>query len=267
MPALRAIHLQGAFVFLMVFMQSAEGSGKFDYAALSFGTWIVTNDNTGASSKDSYFQTAKMAAWYHVGKLKGSISIPFTLTFEKYPEYILYAAYPSNGEITFGYQFGAIQPRLGLSFPMGYPLRGTAWIGSGNINGVLGAYFSLFKKPGGDVTIGGDALTRVALTDTSQGARYGRGSVSGYLSLRGSYTRADWKWSFGLFASGSRFVYTDWGGPENSLAVLPMFSAGRRLGSSRELSISFGAGPGWSGEQWGKQQINVSAGVSLGTGL
>lgn len=256
-----------ALAVLSVTKLSAKPVGKIDYAVVSLGTWIATGDNSGAVTKDSYFQSAKVSAWYHVGKLKGSISLPLALTFEKYSDEIRYALYAGDGEVTFGVGAGPVTPRLGFSFPMGYPPRGTAWIGSGNLRMLAGAYFKLGSIRNGTIDFGGDAVFRVAVSDTSDGARLGRGSISGYLSLKATQTSAKWKRSGSLFVSGSRFTYTDWGGKERSISVLPMLSVGRKFGSSSELSVFAGAGPGWSGETWGEPRLNVSAGVSLGTGL
>ncbi len=246
---------------------SATPSGKFDYLSLSLGTWIVTNDNTGASGKNSFFQSARIFTAYHIGPVKGSISIPLAFTLENYPDRLLYAVYPGNQEMTFGISIGNIQPRVGISFPLGYPVRGTAWIGSGNINALMGMGFRAKTFHNKKISLGGELLTRISLTDTSDGARFGRGSMSGYLSIKSGIAFQKWNFAGGLFLSGSYHPYTDWGGREQGAAIVPTISVKRQLSKKMGLSIKGGAGPGWSGTDWEKKQLNVTSSVSFETGL
>lgn len=246
---------------------AAAPRGDLDYLSLSAGTWVVTNDNTGATSKDSYFQSAKVWVAYHVGPLKGSLSIPLAFTVERYSDELLYAVYPGNQEMLFGFALGRFQPRIGVALPLGYPVDDAAWIGSGNINGLVALGFKTDAKGTGNVTLGGEMLGRVALTDTSDAARLGRGSVSWYVSLRPQLRRKAWGYGVEAFLSGAAFTYTDWGKDEQSVSFLPLLTVKRYLDSGWRISAKAGAGPGWSSREPGKGQVHATGSIAVETGL
>ena len=246
---------------------TAGPRGDLDYLSLSAATWVVTNDNTGASSKDSYFQSAKLWAAYHIGPIKGSVGIPLAFTVERRPGQLLYAVYPGDQEMLFGFALGHFQPRLGVAFPLGYPVDDVAWIGSGNINGLVALGFKTDRVGKGSLSLGGEMLGRVALTDTADGARLGRGSISWYVSLRPELRKNAWGYGVEGFLWGAAYTYTDWGKDEQSVSFLPSLTAKRYLDSGWRISAKAGAGPGWSSREPGKGQVHATGSIAVETGL
>jgi hypothetical protein len=242
---------------------AADKPGAMDYLTLSAGTWIVTNDNTGMIGKNSYFQSLKITCGYHIGKMKGTISIPIAFTTEKYADSLRYAVYPGNQELTFGIRVYNVSPRIGIVFPLGYPVRGTAWIGSGNIKLLLGSGFKIGEYFNKKISVGGDFSSSICLTDTADGARFGRGSVSGYISVGTSMRFKKYQPGISLMLLGSNLRYSDWGGRESSLSFMPSISCSRSISKKMTLSARVGAGTGKSGTNWERSQINSSASISL----
>lgn len=249
-------------------MPAWGGPAGIDLSVLSLGTWITTNDNTGGDSKDSYFNTAKLSVYYHLWKIKGYVGLPVTLTLEDYANRTLYAFYPADAELYVGTSLGRVEPRLGVSFPMGYPTDDTiAWIGSGNVKLLAGLGFNLGALFDGRLSFGGEYLGRLYVSDTTGGARIGQWSTGMYLSVKGAYTFSDtFKAGLELFPTFSWYTYTDWGdNGYGSAGLLPLLFASLQPHPRIEVSLKAGYGFSVSGTEWELSQSVISGSIGLVT--
>ncbi|MBD3240133.1 MAG: hypothetical protein GF331_06065 [Chitinivibrionales bacterium] len=251
-----------------LFVPSLPAQAGVDLSVLSLGTWITTNDNTGGDSKDSYFNTVKLSLYYHVWKIKGYVGLPVTLTLEDYEDKTKYAFYPADAALYVGTSLGRVEPRIGLSFPMGYPTDDTiAWIGSGNVKLLAGLGFNLGSCCNDRLSFGGEYLGRIYLSDTTSGARIGRWSTGMYLSVKGAYRFSDRiKAGLELFPTFSWFTYTDWGEHGyGSAGLLPLLFASLQPNPRIEISVKAGYGFSISGTEWERTQAVISGSVGLVT--
>ncbi|MBD3345104.1 MAG: hypothetical protein GF401_08595 [Chitinivibrionales bacterium] len=242
----------------------AETAFGLDLGVFSLGTWITTNDNTGETGKDSYFNTAKFSLYYHIGAVKAYAGFPVMVTFEDFGDSLRYAVYPADLSLYFGKRLGPVEPRLGLAVPMGYPTSHTAWIGSKNIKLLTGLGYRIGSFLNDKLTIGGEFLGRTCITGIPEGGRFGRYSFSSYLSIAASMAlTAKTKIGFELFPQFSYYTDTDWGTPEwKSFGLLPSLSLKTTPSNKTEISLKAGYGKAVSGTDWENNQTVISAGAS-----
>jgi hypothetical protein len=256
-------------LLFLTLVTSAHAKSKAGLDMLSFyaGPWITTNDMTGATSKDSYFNTVQAALYYHAWGLQGYVAIPATLTLEKYPDKIKYAFYPTDFKFYFAKKVLGVVPRLGLSFPFGYPTADTlAWTGSRNFKLITGFGFLVGKFFKQRLTIGGETVHRYYLTGLKNGARIGQGSISGYLSAKAGWKlNKKWGIAFELFPYYSYFTETDWdpGLVWKSYGILPLVSCQYKLRNKIHLGAKAGYGKGKSGYDYENNSNVINASISL----
>ena len=239
------------------------GKAGIDMVITSLSTWITTDDASTGTGKDSYFNSAKLSAYYHVGRLRGYVGIPATLALEVYPHEVKYALYPADLTAYVGRKLGPLEPRIGLGVPLGYPAHDTlAWTGTNTIKLLAGLGYRLGSFAEKRVSVGGEYLVRVSLTDTAGGGRVGRGSTSMYATV-GAKVRltAAWSCKLEIFPYYSYYTDVDWGA--HSFGVVPGVGIGYQPTSRVEFGAKAGFGFGRSGEDPANRSNVITGSVGL----
>ncbi|MBD3319801.1 MAG: hypothetical protein GF350_01755 [Chitinivibrionales bacterium] len=242
----------------------AENKFGLDLGIISLGMWITTNDNTGDAGKDSYFNTANLSLYYHIGAIKAYAGFPVMVTFEDFGDSLRYALYPADFSFYFGKRFGPVEPRLGLAVPMGYPTANIAWIGSKNLKLLTGLGYRIGAFFNDKLTIGGEFLGRLSVTGIPEGGRFGLYSFSSYLSIAATLKLSQKiRAGLELFPQFSYYTDTDWGTPEwKSAGLLPSLTLKILPTNKTEIGLKAGYGKAVSGIEWENNQTVISAGAS-----
>lgn len=254
-----------AWLIAVVMLPIPVSAGKagVDMVITSVGTWITTNDAATGAGKNSYFTTAKLSMYYHAGWLKGYVGVPATLALEVYPDVVKYALYPADLDAYVGRKLGPVEPRIGMGVPLGYPAHDTlAWTGTNTIKLLVGLGYRLGTFADKRVSVGGEYLLRVSLTDTANGGRVGRGSTAMYAVVNAKVRLSSaWACTIELFPYYSYYTDVDWG--SHSFGVVPGLGLSYRPTSRLKLGAKAGFGFGGSGIDLENRSKVITGSVGL----
>ncbi len=245
-----------ALLILFLFGSSAFAHPKkrfgWDLMSLSYSPWVTTNDNSLATSKDAYFHTVNTSLYFHIGKTQGYVALPIMVTVEKYADSTRWASYPTDLIFYFSRKLiNGVSPFVGAAIPFGYPADdNTAWIGSRNHRLLIGTNYRIGQFINKRLAIGGQGLVRYFLTGRESGARFGQGSITGYLSTKFSW-KFNKRWGTGIefFPYFGDYSETDWSNNWEGWGGVTYLSASYQPKPKLSFGLKAGMGKSFAGEK------------------
>jgi len=260
--ALPIINERGVSVktIIVILLITSFTIAKVDLISISPNSWIVFDE--GKSSNEAlYFNKLPVEGYFSINKFKAYVSLPLAYSVDGATTESQFGL----GDITWyvGWQFGSIQPRLGMVVPGVYSLNET-WIGSQDIRLGIGVAVQphYIKTHGGIFSF---EASWFPYFSSEQGLAKA-GSWDFTSITKGSYYFVNGVRMSGELLFNVNSVEWEWTRPERELKIsaVPVVSGSYLFNYQFELGIKAGFGPTYGkigNETMDFQGTNLSLGL------